>query len=510
MKQLQMLINGRMTGSQDGRSFQSTCPADNQPHAELPHATIADAEAAVAAARRSFDRGVWSEMEGSMRAQVLWRLADLLEANQEELCRLEAEDQGKPVGYTRLLEFPMVVDCFRYFAGWADKLYGQTISVPADALDFTLREPVGVCLGLPANNYPLAMAAWKLAPALAAGNSMVLRPSPQTPVTAARIGELCCEAGIPDGVVNILTEPGTEIAIFLVAHPQVDLIALTGGTETGKRVARTAASGLKRTLLELGGKSPMLVLRDADLELAVTGAMNGAFFNCGQTCTAATRILVHQEIARQFTERLVERMKAVIIGHPLSDETQMGPMVSSAQLQRVRDYLDIGRAEGAQLLEGGEWPQDDGLDQRGNYITPALFVGVDNRMRIAQEEIFGPVSCLLTFCEEAEAVSQANESIYGLSASVWSRDIRRAMNIAKKLRAGTVWINNHNMFFNQAPFGGYKQSGGAKKTAPRCCCITPRPKMSTWSCRTPSSRRSDPRIGPAIVGGFNNQLTLRG
>lgn len=459
MNDLKMLINGQLTDSESGRRFTSLSPSNNEPHASLPHASTRDADSAVRAARNSFDCGVWSEMEGSLRTESLLRLANLVEENQEELCRLEAIDQGKPIGYTRLLEFPIVLDCLRYFAGWADKIHGRTIPVPADGLDFTLREPIGVCVAFPANNYPLAMAAWKLAPALAAGNSVILRPSPQTSVTTARLGALCLEAGFPDGVVNIVTEPGIEVATHLVTHPDVDLVAVTGGTETGKQIVKNCAASLKRTLLELGGKSPMIVFSDADLDESVTGAMNGAFFNCGQTCTAATRILVHEEIATEFTENLLEKMQGVVVGAPLDEETQMGPLVSRAQLEKVCHYLDVGRSEGARLASGGEFPSGEGLDPRGNYITPALFTGVENEMRIAQEEIFGPVACILTFPDEASAVEKANDSIYGLSASIWSKDVKRALNTAKKIRAGTVWINNHNMFFNQAPFGGYKQSG---------------------------------------------------
>lgn len=454
-----LLIDGQPVAAGSGKTFQSLSPADQTPLANIPHASLEDAETAVQAARSSFTLGSWRNSDGAMRAKILNKIADLIEANLEEFAQLEAADQGKPVGFARLLEIPAVVDCFRYFAGWTDRITGQTIPVPMSGLDFTLREPVGVCVGLAPNNYPLALAAFKVAPALAAGNSFILKPSPSTPLTALRLGEICLEAGLPDGVLNVLTEPTNEVAAYLLEHPEVDLVSLTGGTETGKAVMRGAASTLKHVSLELGGKSPMIVFPDVDLDLAVTGAMLGVFYNSGQTCTASTRIFVHESIHDEFVERFAARASAVKVGHPLDDATQNGPVVTRQQLEKVKHYIGLGDQEGAIRVCGGEFPQDPGLSAEGNYISPTIFSNVSNSMKIARDEIFGPVAAVLKFSDEYDVLDQANDSPYGLAASIWTNDIKRALNFAKNVQAGQVWINNHNAFFPHTPFGGYKKSG---------------------------------------------------
>ncbi len=457
----QMLIDGQLVGAENGRVFYTVSPADGQPLAAVPHASIADAERAVQAARASFELGTWRNADGSMRAKILNRLADLIEANLDALAQLEAMDQGKPVGYARAFEIPVVVDTFRHFAGWADKIYGETIPVPASGLDFTLREPIGVCVGFAPNNYPLVLAAFKIAPALAAGNSVVLKPSPATPLTALKLGELCVAAGLADGVLNIITEPGHEVATYLLEHPEVDLVSLTGGTETGKLVSRAAAGTLKRVLLELGGKSPFIICADADLELAVTGALMGTFYNSGQTCTASTRIFVHRAVYEEFLERFAAEADRLVVGPPLDEATNNGPLVTRSQYEKVLGYIELGQAEGARLITGGTHPA--GLPEAGHYLRPTIFADAHNRMRIAQEEIFGPVASVIPFEDEDEVIAQANDSVYGLAASIWTRDIKRGLNMMRALRAGQVWINNHNIFFPHAPFGGYKQSGNARE-----------------------------------------------
>ncbi|MCS7080519.1 MAG: aldehyde dehydrogenase family protein [Chloracidobacterium sp.] len=456
-----MLIDGQLVAAEGGRVFHTLSPADGRPLAAVPHASIADAERAVQAARAAFELGTWRNADGSMRAKVLNRIADLLEAHLEDFAQLEASDQGKPAGYARALEIPVVIDTFRHFAGWADKIYGETIPVPAAGLDFTLREPIGVCVGFAPNNYPLALAAFKIAPALAAGNSMVLKPSPATPLTALKLGELCTAAGLPDGVLNIITEPGHDVAAYLLEHPDVDLISLTGGTETGKLVSRAAAGTLKRVLLELGGKSPFIICPDADLDLAVTGALMGTFYNSGQTCTASTRLFVHRSVYDEFLDRFAAAADRLVVGHPLDEATNNGPLVTRAQYEKVLSYIELGRREGARLVTGGVRPTN--LPETGNYLRPTVFADARNDMRIAREEIFGPVAAVIPFEDEDDAVAQANDSIYGLAASVWTRDIKRGLNLMKSLRVGQVWINNHNIFFPHAPFGGYKQSGNARE-----------------------------------------------
>jgi acyl-CoA reductase-like NAD-dependent aldehyde dehydrogenase len=386
-------------------------------------------------------------------------LSQLIEERAKDLAELETADNGKPIRESLFVDMPQVAENFEYFAGWATKIEGETIPVPGKMFNYTLREPIGVCGQIIPWNFPLLMAAWKLAPALAAGNTVVLKPAEQTPVTAMELGKLIQEAGFPEGVVNIVPGYGETAGAALAAHPEINKVAFTGSTEVGKIIARAAAENLTKVSLELGGKAPNVVFADADIEQAVNGAMMGIFFNQGQVCCAGSRLFVEAGVKDQFLDRLKEKSAKIKVGDPMDQTTMMGPQVSQEQLDRIKSYMDIGRSEGANVFAGGEPPALSGSFQNGYFFQPTILTGVKNQMRVAQEEIFGPVVSVITFENEDDLVKQANDTIYGLSAGIWTRDIGRAHRFAREVKAGVVWINTYNMFNAASPFGGYKQSG---------------------------------------------------
>ncbi|HEX2265921.1 MAG TPA: aldehyde dehydrogenase family protein, partial [Solirubrobacterales bacterium] len=457
-RKYQLLIDGHWADAASGKTFETPNPATGATLAEVAEGDKEDINRAVAAARKAFE-GKWSKVSARDRGRMLYKLAQLIEARTQELAALETADNGKPIRESAYVDLPQVVENFEYFAGWATKIEGETIPVAGQMFNYTLREPVGVCGQIIPWNFPLLMAAWKLAPALAAGNTVVLKPAEQTPTTAMELGKLIQEAGFPDGVVNIVPGYGETAGAALASHPDVDKIAFTGSTEVGKIIARAAADNLKKVSLELGGKAPNIVFADADLEQAVNGAMMGIFFNQGQVCCAGSRLFLHEEVKDEFLGRFQERAAKVKVGDPMDAATQMGPQVSEEQLNRIKGYVDIAREEGAAVLTGGCPPQLEGDFQKGFFFQPTIFGEVKNNMRVAQEEIFGPVTSVITFKDEDDLIRQANETIYGLSAGIWTKDITRAHRFARAIRAGTVWINTFNMFNAASPFGGFKQSG---------------------------------------------------
>jgi acyl-CoA reductase-like NAD-dependent aldehyde dehydrogenase len=395
-------------------------------------------------------------MNGADRGRLLWRIADLMEQNIEELAELETLNNGKPLIESLKTDLPKSIDCFRYYAGWAGKATGETIepNARANAFAFTLREPLGVCGQIIPWNFPLQMAAWKIAPAVACGNTVVIKPAEQTSVSILRLGELMMEAGMPKGVVNIVTGMGETTGAAMVEHPEIDKIAFTGSVEVGKLIMRNAASTLKKVTLELGGKSPNVVFADSNLEFAAKVALSGVFFNQGQMCTAGSRILIEEAARDEFLEVISSRAKKMVVGDPLDPKTRMGSLVSEEQLTRVMSYVTKGREEGAALVAGGERVGD-----RGYFVTPTVFTDVRNDMTIAREEIFGPVASVITFKDPEDALRIANESQFGLAAGVWTNDVKKAIAFAKGVKAGTVWVNTYNMTDNALPFGGYKDSG---------------------------------------------------
>jgi phenylacetaldehyde dehydrogenase len=459
-----MLINGKWVEALSGQTFATYNPATGEVLAHVAEGNHEDIDRAVKAARNAFETGRWSQLTPSERGRAIWKLADLLEENLEEFAELESLDNGKPLKVARAADVPLAVDLLRYMAGWATKIEGNTIpiSVPyapgAKFLAYTLREPVGVVGQIIPWNFPLLMAAWKLGPALATGNTVVLKPAEQTPLTALRLGELIQEAGIPDGVVNIVPGFGETAGAALAAHPGVGKVAFTGSTEVGKLILQAAAGNLKKVSLELGGKSPNVVFADVDLDTAIAGAASAIFFNHGQCCCAGSRLYVENKIFDKVVEGVAEHAKKINVGSGQDESTDMGPLVSAEQMNRVCGYLESGFSEGAKAVVGGGRHGD-----KGYFVKPTVLVNTNEKMKVVQEEIFGPVVTAIPFSDPAEVLAQANDSVYGLAAGIWTRDISKAHRLASQLRAGTVWINCYNIFDAALPFGGYKQSGWGRE-----------------------------------------------
>jgi aldehyde dehydrogenase (NAD+) len=449
-----LFINGKWVDSVSGKTFDTLNPATEEVLTCVAEGDSADIDLAVAAARKAFEEGPWRNIDARDRGRVLLEIANLIEKNKEELALLETLDNGKPISETTNVDIPLVIDCFIYYAGWADKIHGETIPVRGDFFNYTLREPVGVVGQIIPWNFPLLMAAWKIAPALACGNTVVLKPAEQTPLTALRLGEICQEAGLPDGVLNIVPGYGPTAGAALAEHMDVDKIAFTGAHTTGRIIMQAASKNLKRISLELGGKSPNIVFADSDIDSAVDGAMTGIFFNQGEVCCAGSRLFLEKSIHEEFVEKLSNKAAGMRVGNPEDAATQMGAQVSKEQFDKILGYIDIGKKEGAKLVTGGERS-----GEKGYFIKPTIFDAVDNNMKIAKEEIFGPVVSTITFDDVSEVVRQGNLSIFGLAAAVWTRDIKKAHRLAKDLKAGTIWINTYNALDTASPFGGYKQSG---------------------------------------------------
>ncbi|HTC94440.1 MAG TPA: aldehyde dehydrogenase family protein [Terriglobales bacterium] len=463
-KPKKMLIDGKWLDAVSGKTFATLDPSTEEPLVQVAEGDKQDIDLAVKAARRAFENGPWRKMTPSERGRAIWKLADLMEQNLEQFAELETLDNGKPIGVARAADVPLAIDLFRYMAGWATKVEGTTIpiSVPytpgAKYFTYTLREPVGVVGQIIPWNFPLLMAAWKLGPALATGCTVVLKPAEQTPLSALLLGELALEAGIPAGVLNIVTGFGETAGAALAAHPDVDKVAFTGSTEVGKLVLQAAAGNLKKVSLELGGKSPNVVFSDADVDVAVKGAASAIFFNHGQCCCAGSRLYVESSIFDRVVEGVSQQAKKIRVGAGMDPQTQMGPLVSQEQLQRVCGYLESGQTEGAKAVTGGKR-----AGNKGYFVEPTVLVNTNPKMKVVQEEIFGPVVTAIPFKNAEDVLPSANDTVYGLAAGIWTKDISKAHQLAAELKAGTVWINCYNIFDAALPFGGYKQSGWGRE-----------------------------------------------
>lgn len=463
-KQHEMYIGGKWTPAQSGRTLAVFDPATGLQIATVPAADSADVDRAVAAARAAFDDGPWRRMGPSERGRLIWKLADLIEQRAEEFAVLDSIDNGKPLTFTRAADVPLSVDLFRYMAGWTTKIEGNTIPVgipyapDAEYFVYTLREPVGVVGQIIPWNYPLMMAAYKLAPALAAGCTMVLKPAEQTPLSVLLLGELVSEAGFPDGVLNIITGYGEDAGAALASHPGVNKIAFTGSTEVGRSIVHGAAGNLKRVSLELGGKSPNIIFADADLERAIPSAADAIFFNQGQACCAGSRLFVEASVYERVLDGVIERARNIRVGSGLDPDTDMGPLISATQMERVLGYVGSGVADGGSIAVGGSR-----LGDQGYFVQPTVLVDLPPTAKAIREEIFGPVLAAIPFTDPAEVVAAANDTQYGLAAAVWTQDVSRAHRVAASLQAGTVWVNCYHIYDAAMPFGGFKQSGWGRE-----------------------------------------------
>jgi aldehyde dehydrogenase (NAD+) len=448
-----LLIDGRQVDSVSGRAFKTLNPASEEVIATVAEGNEADVDRAVAAARRAFE-GPWRTMRAAERGHILFRLVDLMNRHADEIAALESLDAGKPIAGVLRQDLPAAIDTLTYYAGWADKLTGEVVPVRDDALTYTMREPVGVVAVIVPWNFPLMIGMWKLAPALACGCTVVMKPAELTSLSALRIGELALEAGLPPGVLNIVTGPGRVVGDALVNHPDVDKVTFTGSPGVGRGILRGAAGNFKRVSLELGGKSANVIFDDADIEAATKAAASGIFFNVGQVCSAGSRVLAHEKVYDEVVARLTQRARSLRIGDPADRATTLGPVISAKQMKSILDYVDIGQQEGALLVTGGER-----VGKRGYFISPAVFANVEHEMRISQEEIFGPVVSVIKFRDEADALRIANGTAYSLAAGVWSRDMGRVQRFAKKVNAGTVWLNTYGYTDVRLPWGGSRDSG---------------------------------------------------
>jgi aldehyde dehydrogenase (NAD+) len=455
IRQTKMLIDGKWVEAASGKMFETLNPATGEAIAMVAEGDKADVDKAVKAARRAFEKGPWRKMSARERGRCIYKLADLIEQNKEELAKLESLDNGKPLRDSMAADLPLVIDCYRYYAGWADKVEGKTIPINGPYFCYTRHEPVGVVGQIIPWNFPLLMQAWKLGPALATGCTVILKPAEQTPLSALRVGELAMDAGFPDGVINIIPGYGETAGAAIAEHMDIDKVAFTGSTEVGKLIMQAAArSNLKRVTLELGGKSPNIVFADSDLDAAAEGSHFALFFNQGQCCCAGSRLFVEQKVHDQFVEKILKKVKKTKVGDPFHPDTTQGPQVSEEQFNRVMGYIDAGKQSGAKMLTGGKR-----VGESGYFIQPTVFAGVQDDHKIAQEEIFGPVMSIIPFKDMDEVIERGNRTMYGLAAAVWTKDITKAHRIAAELKAGTVWINCFDVFDAAAPFGGFKMSG---------------------------------------------------
>ena len=452
----QLYINGEWRDAAGRKTIQVINPATEEAIAEVASAEQADVDAAVAAARAAFD-GPWSRLSARERGRIVWKIGEKLMEKADEIARLETLHNGKPIFESRQIEIPAAAECFQYYAGWADKIHGETIPVKGNYLTYTLREPVGVVAAIVPWNFPLLLTSWKVAPALACGNVVIIKPASQTPLTALALADIAQQVGIPPGVLNVVTGPGSRVGQLLVEHPGIDKIAFTGDTSTGRAIMRGSADTLKHITLELGGKSPNIVFPDADLDAAIRGATTGIFYGKGEVCAAGSRLLVDRSIKNEFVDKVAARAKKMVPGDPMDPKTRLGAISSMKQLETDLRYIATAKKEGATLVAGGE--RADIGTGKGYFLQPTVFANVTPEMTIAREEVFGPVLATIEFADVDEAIARANATSYGLAAAVWTRDIKKAHHVARRLQAGTVWINTYNTYDTAAPFGGYKQSG---------------------------------------------------